>query len=108
MKRSDPNPDPFPSGRLPDPARRERVARQGLETLRARHSPADRAGRFARWISAQPAATLTRRRLAAARNIPASLRLLYLHWAEALPGDPRVALYLEAAKGRRPAGSGDL
>jgi glycosyltransferase involved in cell wall biosynthesis len=93
---------------LSEPARRERVARQGFETLRQRHGPAARADRFARWITAQPAAELTRRRLEAARAIPASLRLLYLHWAEALPGDPRAALYLAAAKGCRPAGSGGL
>lgn len=93
---------------LPDAVRRERVARQGLEALRERHGPAARADRFARFIAAHPAETLTRRRLAPARDIPASLRLLYLHWAEALPGDPRAALYLEAAKGRLPAGTGGL
>ncbi len=93
---------------LPDPARRERVARQGLEALRARHSPTARAARFADFVAAQPAKSLTRRRLDAARDLPASLRLLYLHWAEALPGDPRAALYLEAAKGRLPAGTGGL
>lgn len=93
---------------LPDPARRERVARQGLEALRARHSPTARANRFAGFIAAQPAETLVHRRLEAAREIPAALRLLYLHWAEALPGDPRAALYLEAARGRLPAGAGGL
>ena len=93
---------------LPDPARRERVARQGLEALRARHGPAARAERFAGFVTAQPAEALVRRRLEASRELPASLRLLYLHWAEALPGDPRAALYLEAAKGRLPAGSHGL
>jgi hypothetical protein len=83
---------------LPDAQKRATVARQGLETLRAHHGPDTRAAQFTAWLTAQPAMELVRRRLDTANDLSRLLRLLYLHWAEALPGDPRAAIYLEAAK----------
>lgn len=83
---------------LPDAARRAAVARRGLEAIRAGHGPSHRASRFADWIGRQPAGELVRARLATMADTGPLLRLLYLHWAEALPGDPRVPAYLEAAR----------
>lgn len=84
---------------LPDTARRAQVARQGLERMRRQHHPRQRAEAFAAWLDAHPLQELTRRRLAAAHDIDRLLRVLFLHWAEALPGDPRALGYLRAAKG---------
>jgi hypothetical protein len=83
---------------LDDTEKRRAVARQGLAAIRTQHGPATRAAQFADWLTAQPAEELVRRRLDTAGDIARFLRLLYLHWAEALPGDPRAAVYLKTAK----------
>lgn len=80
---------------LADPGRRETVARQGYAIVRQRHGLGQRGRTVAQWLAGQPLAELVAARLASRRSIRRNfLRLLYLHWAEALGADPRAATYL--------------
>lgn len=84
---------------LPDPARREQVATRGRDLVMSHHTRRHRGGELARWILSQQARELVTARLAMRREIHARyLRLLYLHWAEALPGTQRSEVYLRYAK----------
>jgi len=81
---------------LADPARRLAVARCGYATVARRHGPRQRGEAFAAWLAGQPLDRLVADRLAARARIRRdSLRLLYLHWAEALAGDARAGRYLD-------------
>lgn len=82
-------------GLLADPERRQAVARRGYDAVRRLHGPRQRGEAFAAWLAGQPLAELVAERLAKRRRIRRDcLRLLYLHLAEALPGDARAGRYL--------------
>jgi hypothetical protein len=84
---------------LADPVRRAAVARQGYEAVRKLHGPVQRGEAFAGWLAGQPLADLVSGRLARRDRLRReALRLLYLHWAEALADDPRAALYLDQVR----------
>jgi hypothetical protein len=86
-------------GLLADPERRAAVARRGYEAVRRLHGPLQRGRTFADWLTGQPLARLVTERLAQRRAIRQdALRLLYLHWAEALSGDLRAVSYLKAVR----------
>ena len=81
---------------LADPVRREEVARAGCELVQRKHSVAARAAQLLAWIAEHDLAALATMRLARAAMLRKQLRLVYLHWAEALSGTEQARAYLRA------------
>ncbi len=84
---------------LAEPETQERAAAAGRARIDAGHRARHRAASFARFIENQPARELVTERLDQGRDIHRNhLRLIYLHWAEALRGHALSAAYLSLAR----------
>lgn len=86
---------------LADPAARTRAGENGLARIDAGHRAAHRARDYAAWLASHDAPALVAARLEGPRQLLRSvLRVLYLHFAEALPDPALRAGFLALADGR--------
>ncbi|MEF2230586.1 MAG: glycosyltransferase [Pseudodesulfovibrio sp.] len=85
-------------GLLADGPRREALAEAGYAEINARHRPEHRLAALLGALAGLGRAEVDRRRAVGPAILDRHLRLIYLHWAEALSGTPLGPRYLRAAR----------
>ena len=83
---------------LGDPDRRRAVAQNGLSKVNAAHRAVHRATQWDTWVRSHKAKAVVENRLASAPALRTELRMLYLHFAQALEHPELKKAYFEAGR----------